>query len=77
MYNRLRILPVLVNRVRRAMGSPLARGIRLCSRIETWGIEVSLIPGLLSWSINLRAGGSGRSHQGFWENKIVSGTVSA
>lgn len=77
MDNRLRILPVLANRVRRAMGSALARVVRLCSRIETCGIEVFMIPGLLSWSINLRAGGSGRVHQGFRGEKKVSGTVLA
>lgn len=76
MDNRLRILPVLVNRVRRAMGSALARVVRLCSRIETCGIEVFVIPGLLSWSINLRAGGSGRVHRSFMEKRNVSGTVS-
>jgi hypothetical protein len=76
MDNRLRILPVSVNRVRRAMGSALARVVGLCSRIETCGIEVSLIPGLLSWSINFRAGGSGRAHRDFRGKKNVSGSVS-
>jgi hypothetical protein len=40
----------------------LARIRWLCSRVESRGIGITLIPGLLVWNVALRAGGSGRAH---------------
>jgi hypothetical protein len=62
MNNRTNRLSWLLNRVSRAMGYALARMLRLCCRMESMGIKISLILGFLTWNINLRAGGSGRAH---------------
>ncbi|HEX9758412.1 MAG TPA: hypothetical protein VGB26_11550 [Nitrospiria bacterium] len=62
MNNRTNRLTWLLNRVSRAMGTALARMLRLCFRMVSMGFEISLIPGFLTWNINLRAGGSGRAY---------------
>lgn len=58
MNNRSLILR-LSGLVLRATASALARMYQLCCRIESKGWGISLIPGILTWNINLRAGGSG------------------
>lgn len=65
----------LLNRVFRAMGSALARMLRLCYRIESRGFGISLIPGFLTWNINLRAGGSGRAHYLYRSSVLCPNTV--
>ena len=62
MNDRASRLSQLLDCVSRATGFALARICRLCPGIEFSGIGISLIPGLVTWNINLRAGGSGRVH---------------
>jgi len=54
-----------LRRVSIAMGYALARLYRLCSKIQFSGIGVSLIPGLLTCNISLRAGGSGQAYHSY------------
>jgi hypothetical protein len=73
--NRLYNFSQLLNRVLRAMGYTLARMLRLCYRIESRGFGISLIPGFLTWNINLRAGGSGRAHHLYRSSVFCPNTV--
>lgn len=59
MDSRPRRLSGLLDRASKAMGFILARGSRFRNIIEPSGFGISLIPGLLTWNINFRAGGSG------------------
>ncbi len=65
----------LLDRVLGAMGSTLAWMFRLCYRIESRGFGISLIPGFLTWNINLRAGGSGRAHHLYRSSVLCPNTV--
>ncbi len=61
----------LVNRITRAMGSPLARIVGLCCRTELRSIGLSLVPGFLTFNIGFRAGGSGQAHQSYMSNQAL------
>ena len=52
----------LKRKVLSAWGAAPAQVRRLCSRIESRGVGVTLIPGVLVWNVGLRAGESGRVH---------------
>jgi hypothetical protein len=52
----------LVNRVKRALGSPLTRIKKLCCGIKFSDVGLHLIPGLVTCNISFRAEGSGQSH---------------
>jgi hypothetical protein len=52
----------LKRKVLSAWGATPVQVRRLCSRIESRGVRIALIPGVLTWNIGLRAGESGRVH---------------
>jgi hypothetical protein len=52
----------LVNRVLRALGSPLARIKKLCCKIRFSSVSIHLIPALVTCNISYRAGGSARAY---------------
>ena len=54
------LLPKLIDRVSRAIGTALAQMFRFCCGMVPMEFEIALIPGLLTCNVNLRAGGSGR-----------------
>ena len=53
----------LLHRGLSAMGTTL---VRLCYRIKFAGIGITPIPGILTFNISFRAGGSGPTHHSTW-----------